>query len=565
MPCLGVEPDTFEGSLLTHSELLQELQNLMQERRIGAGIALLDEHARRFEELNATDPLAAWSVGTLAQWLDVGFEDKGLLSRFMARFSGTERQQIPLAGYVHVRLAEAVLAMRQEDLNEALRHLDTALKVSDDLKDTRSAAIATLWKARCLRKAGEYDQALAVTRHGFELANANGLPYLAAVVQTLESWLLFQEGRTKDAIKILQDAEAVLRNTDDLITLGNIQSTYGRIALREGRYDHAVRYFESSIDLFQRRAALEGYLARSLTNIAQAKRFMALQLRRSIDARLERLRSGKSGNEQTDKRGQAAQLESLHELLRNAQANLAQADEIYKRAGNHHGAGNVDVSLAQIYLDLEDLDEAGKRALEAFELGAQKTDYLLMCRARIVEAMVANARFEEQIGEGAELSRFAQLAHDCAKEAVNLGERTESRRLQAQAHICLGVTHVNGFFNDTEAARACCDRAEAFLDHDRHDALWQEVELLRSRILYAGIEDPNLRAWSQGEVGNKSLQDVVADFEELVIRRVWEHEGRKVSRVAHKLSVSPKKVRRVLRHLGLMSEQQLHEEEDSLV
>jgi DNA-binding NtrC family response regulator len=184
-----------------------------------------------------------------------------------------------------------------------------------------------------------------------------------------------------------------------------------------------------------------------------------------------------------------------------------------------------------------------------------------MCRARIVQAMVANARYEEQIGEGAELSRYAQLAHDCAKEAVALGERTESRRLQAQAHVCLGATQVNGFFTNTEAARACCARAEAFLDHDRHDGLWQEVELLRSRILYAGIEDPNLRAWSQGEVGNKSLQEVVADFEELLIRRVWEHEGRKVSRVAHKLSVSPKKVRRVLRHLGLMSEQQLADDE----
>jgi DNA-binding NtrC family response regulator len=47
----------------------------------------------------------------------------------------------------------------------------------------------------------------------------------------------------------------------------------------------------------------------------------------------------------------------------------------------------------------------------------------------------------------------------------------------------------------------------------------------------------------------------VADFEEVLIRRVWEREGRKVSRVAHKLAVSPKKVRRVLRHLGLLSEQ----------
>jgi tetratricopeptide (TPR) repeat protein len=287
---------------------------------------------------------------------------------------------------------------------------------------------------------------------------------------------------------------------------------------------------------------------------------MALQLRRSIDARRERMRSGKNVAH-SDKRGQAGQLERMHELLRKAQADLAQADGIYKRRGDHHGAGNVDVSLAQIHLDLGDLDEAEKRAAEAFALGSTKSDYLLMCRARIVEAMVANARYEEQIGEGAELSRYAQLAHDCAREAVDLGERTESRRLQAQAHVCLGATHVNGFFNDTDAARACCDRAEAFLDNDRHDALWQEVELLRSRILYAGIEDPNLRAWSQGEVGNKSLQEVVADFEELVIRRVWEHEGRKVSRVANKLSVSPKKVRRVLRHLGLMTEQQLREEE----
>ncbi|MBV8897176.1 MAG: hypothetical protein JO051_11740 [Acidobacteriaceae bacterium] len=547
------------------SELLQELQLLIQERRIGTGIELLTEHAAAFDALESTDPVAGWSIGTLAQWLDVGFEDDGLLGRLLARFAGAEREKIPLSAYVHIRLAEAVLAMRREDLNEALRHLDTALKVSEDLHDSRNAAVATLWKARCLRKAGEYDQALAVTRQGCEMATANGLPYLAAVVGTLESWLLFQKGRTKEAVKILQDAEAVLRNTDDLITLGNIQSTYGRIALREGRYDHAVRYFEASIDLFQRRPALEGYLARSLTNIAQAKRFMALQLRRSIDARHERVRAGKTDSEKTDKRGQAAQLERLHELLRKAQTDLAQADAIYKRAGNHHGAGNVDVSLAQIHLDLGDLDEAEKRALEAFELGATKADYLLMCRARIIEAMVANARYEEQIGEGAELSRYAQLAHDCAREAVDLGERTESRRLLAQAHICLGATHVNGFFTNTEAARACCDRAEAFLDHDRHDALWQEVELLRSRILYAGIEDPNLRAWSQGEVGNKSLQDVVADFEELVIRRVWEHEGRKVSRVANKLSVSPKKVRRVLRHLGLMSEQQLREEEDSLV
>lgn len=251
----------------------------------------------------------------------------------------------------------------------------------------------------------------------------------------------------------------------------------------------------------------------------------------------------------------AGQLERMHELLRNAQADLAQADPIYMRAQNHHGAGNVNVNLAQVYLDLGDLHRAEEKAAEAFELGSSKTDYLLMCRARIVQAMVANARFEDQIGETEDPSRFAQLAHDCAREAVDLAQHTESRRLTAQAYICQGTTLVNGFFNNTESARACCDRAEEFLDHDRHDALWEEVAILRAGILHSGIEDPNLRAWSQGVVGDKSLQKVVAEFEELLIRKVWEREDRKISRVAHRLAVSPKKVRRVLRHLGLLEEQ----------
>ena len=208
--------------------------------------------------------------------------------------------------------------------------------------------------------------------------------------------------------------------------------------------------------------------------------------------------------------------------------------------------------MAQIYLDLGELSKAEERAREAFELAAAKADYLLMCRARIVEALVANARFEEQIGD--DPSRFAQLAHDCAKEAVAFGERTESRRVLAQAYICQGLTLVNGFFNNTELARASCDKAEAHLAYDRHDALWQELNALRARIAQTGSEDPNLRAWSQGAVGNKSLQEVVGEFEELLIRRVWEHEGRKVARVARKLAVSPKKVRRALRRLGLLAE-----------
>jgi tetratricopeptide (TPR) repeat protein len=542
-------------------DVLQELRSLLQNRRIDAGIDLLNEHRISFEQLHAGMCFAGLAVGCLAQWVDVGFADDGLLEELLDRFPRTERPNLRLSDYVHLEMAEALVAMRREDLSETLRHLDTAITLSDDIEDPRIAAIASLWKARSLRKAGEYDQALELTRRGIKIAFTLKLPYVAAVMRTLESRLLFQHGESKEAVRILQEAETVLRDTDDFITLGNIQSSYGRIALREGRYDHAMQHFENSIELFKRRQSLGTYLARSLTNIAQAKRFLALQLRRSIDARWEQQHKNHEVQAPAERRDKARQLERMHELLHNAEADLMQADAIYRRNRNRHGEGNVKVNLALIYLDLGDMDRSDEMATEAFKVGATKADYLLMCRARIVQAMAANARFEEQIGDGDDdPSRYAQLALDCAREAVDLGERTQSRRLLAQAHVCHGTVLVNGFFNDSGGARACCGRAEAYLGHDRQDALWQEVEILRSRIPHAGIEDPNLRAWSQGIVGDKSLQQVVGEFEELLIRRVWEHEGRKVSRVAQRLSVSPKKVRRVVRHLGLLLAQPEHEE-----
>jgi len=47
-------------------------------------------------------------------------------------------------------------------------------------------------------------------------------------------------------------------------------------------------------------------------------------------------------------------------------------------------------------------------------------------------------------------------------------------------------------------------------------------------------------------------QPITEDFAQLVIPKVWEKEGRKVSRVASKLSISPKKVRRILSKVGLL-------------
>jgi DNA-binding NtrC family response regulator len=68
--------------------------------------------------------------------------------------------------------------------------------------------------------------------------------------------------------------------------------------------------------------------------------------------------------------------------------------------------------------------------------------------------------------------------------------------------------------------------------------------------LRGGKVNPVLRAWSQGSVGDKSFQQITEEFAEFIIPKVWEREGRKISRVATRLSMSPKKVRRILGRAG---------------
>jgi DNA-binding NtrC family response regulator len=62
-----------------------------------------------------------------------------------------------------------------------------------------------------------------------------------------------------------------------------------------------------------------------------------------------------------------------------------------------------------------------------------------------------------------------------------------------------------------------------------------------------------LREWSQGLIGDKTFRQITEDFAHIIIPKVWEREERKVSRVAARLSISPKKVRRVLRAAGLLA------------
>jgi hypothetical protein len=139
---------------------------------------------------------------------------------------------------------------------------------------------------------------------------------------------------------------------------------------------------------------------------------------------------------------------------------------------------------------------------------------------------------------------------DVQRGRLVLARHTQNRRLLADAHIWQGLTYCNPFFDDSDSARQSYDQAITLFKGNHADGTWEDLEMLKARVLRGGRVNPVLREWSQGSVGDKTFQQLSEQFAELIIPKVWEREGRKVSRVATRLSMSPKKVRRILSRVG---------------
>lgn len=519
-------------------------------RRVAHGFLRLDEHQHLLSSFDPETRSAALFTGYVAQWVDVGFRRPALVKEILARFSREVRARLPLREYLHLRMAEGMVAMADESTDEAIRHFDFVLSLQSETDDQEVLSIANFWKGRCLRVKGEYEQAMAFAVKGRDLALKLGHLPMSAVMRVLESWLFFQRGKINEAVEILQAAEAILCKTDDYLTLGNIHSSYGRIARREARYQHAIESFTTAISLYRKLDPQHRNVARSLNNMAYVKRLIALQLRRKIDAEAARRRKAAARGAAANGRGKPSYRVRFEQLRREALAELNEAQTIYETYGNHHGLGSVQLNYGYLHLDSGDLEDAERESETAFRLAEARHDLILMARSRLLRCMIENVRVDEGIGESTDPDAHAHLAQDFAHEAIELAKHTENRRLLAYAYIWQGLTYCNRYFNDLESARLCYDQAVAMSKGVHAEGAWEDLKSLNARVLRAGSVNPTLRAWSQGSVGDKTFQQITEEFAELIIPKVWEREGRKISHVASRLSISPKKVRRILGRAG---------------
>ncbi len=526
--------------------LLAELRDDLGFRRIEQGIRRLERIRPMVDALLPDAANSGVLVGLIAQWIDAGFDSPQLLCRLLARFPAATRSSLTLLDYLHLRMAEGALAMSQEDFDGAAAHFRFVQSLEQEAGDAELLAIANFWIGRCLRKTGRYDDALGYIERGEELALSRGYAQMAAIMQASRSWLAFQKGKLSEATAILRHAEEALSRTDDFLSRGNIQSAYGRIARRQGRYEKALECLERAIAEYRRGGGDHLQLARALLNLAFVKRLLALQYQRDVDQVSATRRSAREDAGTDRVREQRLLIERIRG---EAHSGLEEARTIYERRHNHRGIAGVHINKGFLCLDSGDLECAASEAAKAFRHGDEKTDYIVMARSRTIQCIVENAAMEEQVGDPAE---HHETAEAFARDAVAFAGHTQNRRLLARAYVWQGLTNTVEPYGDREAARQCYEQAIALLQPEGSERqyVWEDLETLKARVLHARPVDPLLRAWSAGVVENQSFSQLTEEFARMVIPKVWEREGRKVSRVAEKLSISPKKVRRILHSIG---------------
>src|SRR5437868_991816 len=197
------------------SELTSRLNELLALRQIEEGFRILNEHAAALADITIEDEAAAHYVLCIAEWVDAGYADQRLIDSLLHRFSSEQRRRMPVAEYLLLRMAEAFSSIAKEDADQAISLLHFVLQAERELNDPRRMVLAHFWKGRAHRKKGEYDAALHDIAEARRLASRLHAADLIALIQIQEGWINFQLGRPKEGLRLLDQAEAALKSTDD--------------------------------------------------------------------------------------------------------------------------------------------------------------------------------------------------------------------------------------------------------------------------------------------------------------------------------------------------------------
>ncbi len=513
--------------------LVCRLDKLLLERNTRVAFPMLDRELSDGVRCDSSHPSYIALVLCAAEWNDLGYRSLDWFVALKERLPA-KSSTMPWINYLRLQLIDAYHCLATERPADAIEILAKVIASAEDALPLPHLFLTRFWKGRAHRQKGEYADAAVDLRAAQEYAERAQAPRLVAVTRIHESWLAFQSSDLKRALELLDEAEAVLKPIGHALSLGNIESARGRFVRRTGDYTAALQHFDRAIALYSREFPHHPNLARVLVNAAYVKRLQALDLKPFL----------------ARKTGKRVSNEEYLKLTRDALASLKRAAVLYEKTGHLSGLGTALVNAGHLHLESGDIEQAAADAEQAFALAQRTQDHILRARTRSLQSAIERERSDEQMSAPPDAGRHAELAVSYAEDAIEYAQHTQNKRLLAEAYIARGLAAMDDAVLDVETAREYAARAGSLLDPFNRDHLVKELAGLKALILKtADVEEP-LRRWSNGQLGNKTFLQVQEEFAELVIPKVWMNLGRNVAEVARQLSMSPKKVRRILRNSG---------------
>src|SRR5580704_1672870 len=90
-------------------EFLAQLKKDLVCRRVGRGLARLEEYGDHLRLFSPEQRNAALFASYLAQWVDVGFQRPAVAKEVVSKFTPAIRTRLPLRDYLHLRMAEGMV------------------------------------------------------------------------------------------------------------------------------------------------------------------------------------------------------------------------------------------------------------------------------------------------------------------------------------------------------------------------------------------------------------------------------------------------------------------------
>ncbi len=501
--------------------LVSDLARAIDERDIPRAAGLLMPWKRRLALLEPDRPHNAELLDYAARWIDFDATFLTPVTLGLQRFENSALASASVRDLAHVDIARGLVAIHGEEYDGALERFGEACDIARRIGDDDLDSVALYYQARCFWRKTDYPAALEHIGRSKQLEATRLRPRRMAVIEMLEGWLHFQQGRFEEAKLLLGRADKELLHTKDYVNHGNALSFHGRLARREGRYREALRCFAGAVSRYSKDDPRHRNVARSHANMAFVYRLQALRLRESPVAPVDR------GSRQAE----------IALLVEKVEHHLGRAEKIYKLKprGHKRGRGAVHNMRALLHLDTARFDRAESEAERAFRLGRELNDHLLMANARIIQCMTANDQ-----------DRW-YAALQLAEEAVEHAARTGNRRVQARAHLWRGETLVREPFNDPAGARLCCDAAARLISEGDRDYLPGDLQRLRDKIRRLDRRPEPVVRLERTEIVGSTLAEIRARVERAVIREVYELCGGRVNKAAKALRTGHRKIREALK------------------